>query len=473
MEIRTNIFVDGAWRPSAGTVVDVLSPADEQKVGETVDAGTADVDAAVSAARTAFDGWRALPAASRAKHLLSLRDELLTDLEQISEVVTRESGTPISISRSMQRNATDRLRYYAEHAGRVSRVEERLGKAARARIVQEPVGVAALLTPWNGAYASALTKIAPALLAGCTVVLKPPLETPLASMFIADAAQRSGLPAGVLNIVTGGRSAGELLVEHPDVQKIAMTGSVAGGQAIMRSASDRLKRLTLELGGKSACVVLPGADLAAAADQVVKGSMFNTGQACVAWTRLLIQQDDYERFVELLGAAIDRIRPLNPMDPSSTFGPITTPAQLERIEGFVTRALTEGARIVTGGSRVEAFDRGSWYQPTLLRDVHNHMEIARNEVFGPVTVAIPYTTVDDAVAQANDSDYGLSGAVLGDQDQAEKVAQRLESGTVSINCFTLEDHAPFGGRKLSGLGREWGPEGIDAYLESKVYALPF
>lgn len=472
MEIRTDVFIDGAWRSSSGTVLDVVSPASGEKVGETVDASAADVDAAVDAARRAFQPWRALPVAVRARHLLQLRAELEKHLEDIAQVATAEGGMPITASRAMQQNAVDRLRYYAEQTGRVSRVEERLGKRSRVRVVQEPVGVAALLTPWNGPFASALTKLAPALLAGCTVVLKPPVETPLSSAFLGDAAERSGLPAGVLNIVSGGRTAGERLVGHPGVDKISMTGSVGGGQAIMRAGADRLKRLTLELGGKSACIVLPGTDLDAVVPTVVAGSMIYSGQACVAWTRLLVNRADQDRFVALLDTALGAVTPLDPTDPASTFGPITTGAQLERIEGFVERAVDEGAKIVRGGSRPEGMDKGWWYAPTLLRDVDNDREIARNEVFGPVTVVIPYDTVDEAVAIANDSDYGLSGAVLGDQEEAERVATRLDSGTVSVNCFALEDHAPFGGRKLSGIGREWGPEGIDAYLETKTYALP-
>lgn len=473
---RSNNFIGGEWVPgSAGTTIDVLSPATESVVGRISGTTAADADLAIAAARRAFDTgpWSRYSAHERAECLRELRRQLLPLIDEIASTITAETGTPISLSRAMNRNAIERFSMYAGFVDHLTKTDVRAGAGANVAVTREPVGVAALITPWNGPFASAITKIAPALLAGCTVVLKPPTATPLASFMLADAAERAGIPAGVINIVPGEKDVGVRLVESPDVDQISLTGSLATGRAVLASAASDLKRVTLELGGKSAGIVLPDAPMDLILSCTKTAGFYNSGLACVAWSRILIQREQYDEVVAEMARNLGTIVPKDPSDATSSFGPITTPQQLALVEKYVQGALAEGATVATGGARVEGFQKGWWYQPTLLRDITNDMVIAQEEVFGPVQVAIPYDDVDDAIAIANDSKLGLSGGVISaDVDRAREVAARLRTGTVGINSFALADIAPFGGRKQSGLGREWGPEGLDAFLEYKSVSSP-
>ncbi len=473
---RDRLFIGGEWiAPTGSGRLSIVYPATEEAVGEVPRTEPADADAAVAAARAAFDGgpWPQLSAAERAGYLLELRAALERRIEAIALTITLETGSPLSYSQRMQRASLDLLDYYAAAAARVDEVREQAGRGARVRILREPAGVAALILPWNGPFGAMLTKLAPALLAGCTVVVKPAPETALDAYQVAEAAAEVGLPGGVVNIVHGGAEVGGRLAAHPGVDKVSVTGSVRTGQAVLAAAAEGIKRVTLELGGKSPLIVLPSAPLDAACSGAVRAGLMNAGQVCIAWSRVFAPADRYE---EVAGAIAERAaarRLLDPMDPRSQMGPLSTRAQLEKVERYVAIAREEGARVLTGGRRPPDRERGWWYEPTVLADVENGMTVAREEVFGPVIAVIPYDDVEDAVAMANDSEFGLSGGVWGgDEDEAFAVARRLRTGTVSVNTFAIEDTSPFGGYKRSGIGREWGIEGLDAYLELKTVALP-
>jgi betaine-aldehyde dehydrogenase len=383
-------------------------------------------------------------------------------------------GCPISFSRLGQVMASYMvLDYFTDLARRFPFEEVRQGMQGPALVRREGVGVCAAIVPWNVPLFVTMLKLAPALAAGATVVLKPAPETPLDAVLLADALIEAGLPKGVVNIVPAGRAVGEYLVTHRDVDKVSFTGSTTAGRRIAALCGERLRRVTLELGGKSAAIILDDADLGTVVPGLLPAAMMNSGQACVAQTRILASRRRYDDVVTALVEAVKGMPVGDPMDPTTMCGPLVAARQRERVEGYIAIGKQEGARIAVGGGRPAGLTRGWYVEPTVFVDVDNAMRIAQEEIFGPVVVVIPYDDPEDAVRIANDSNYGLSGSVwTGDVEHGIDIARRVRTGTYTVNGFAMEFSAPFGGFKSSGLGRELGPEGLNAYLEPKTINLP-
>jgi aldehyde dehydrogenase (NAD+) len=473
MIVKDTLFIGGTSVPPAGTqMIEVISPATEQQVGSAPDGTPADIDRAVDAAREAFDRgpWPRMAPDERADVMAALSAGLQARFEEIARTITLENGSPISWSGVGQVLASTMvLDYYTGLAREYAFEEERPGMFGPALVRREPLGVVGAIVPWNVPLFAAMLKLGPALAAGCTVVLKPAPETPLDAYLLAECLVEAGLPPGVVNIVAAGREVGEHLVTHPSVDKIAFTGSTAAGRRIGALCGDLLRPVTLELGGKSAAIVLDDADLEATVSGLVPAGLMNNGQACLAQTRLLVQRDRYRDLVDGMVEAVAAVRVGDPMDPATGIGPLISQRQRTRVEDYIAKGQQEGAKIALGGGRPADLDRGWFVEPTVFVDVDNSMTIAREEIFGPVLAVIPYDTVTDAIAIANDSDYGLAGSVWStDSDRATEVARQIRTGIVSVNGFTLDFNCPFGGFKSSGLGRELGPEGLAAYLEPKT-----
>lgn len=479
MTERPRLFIGGRWRhPADGTVIQVHNPATGQVVGTAGLGGPGDMDAAVTAARTSFDSgvWANADPAERSQVLHRAAELLDARAPELAVSITSELGCPLWFSqRAHVPNPIRHTRYYADLAKTFDYDEQRSDGTNVSLVTQEPVGVVAAITPWNGPLSTPSIKIAPALAAGCSVVLKPPPETPLTVYAFADALSQAGLPDGVLSIVPGDRDAGQHLVDHPEVDKIAFTGSSEAGRKIMASAATRIARVTLELGGKSAAIMLEDADIDAVVPALLPLALLVNGQACIAQTRVLVPRTREAEWVEALAAAL-RAQPLgDPMDPATMIGPMVSQRQRERVLGYIRVGADEGAQVVTGGqapAMPPELASGWFVTPTLLAGVHNGMRVAQEEIFGPVLTVIAYDDVDDAVAIANDSIYGLSGSVWGpDTDLALSIARRVRTGMVSINGKPQAFGSPFGGYKQSGVGREMGPEGFRAFLETKSIAV--
>ncbi len=477
MQTDDKLFIGGEWiAASTSATIDVISPHTEEVIARVAEAREADVDRAVAAARAAFDDgpWPHLPAAERADAMARLLAALQERSAEMATTITAEMGSPISFSHMGQVMASNMvLDYFGRLAREYPFEEVRDGMLGPALVRREPVGVAAAIVPWNVPQFTAMLKLGPALAAGATVVLKPAPETPRDAVLLADAIIAARLPKGVVNIVPAGREVGEHLVRHAGVDKVSFTGSTAAGRRIAAICGEQLKRVTLELGGKSAAIVLDDADL----DQTVAGllpaAMMNNGQACVAQTRVLVSRRRYREVADALATAVGQIAVGDPMDPATIVGPLVAARQRERVEDYIRIGREEGARIAVGGGRPAGLGRGWYVDPTVFVDANNAMRIAREEIFGPVMAVIPYDDEADAVRIANDSDYGLSGTVwTGDVDRGLSVARRVRTGTYTVNNFMMEFSAPFGGFKCSGLGRELGPEGLSAYLEPKTINLP-
>ncbi|WEV24641.1 aldehyde dehydrogenase family protein [Streptomyces sp. 71268] len=472
MKSHDEMYIDGAWRPATGTdSIEVVNPADEQVIA-TVPAGTAlDVDTAVRAARAALPGWAAVPPAERGTYLAALRDGLAARRDEIAETVVAELGSPVGFAQAVHAGLPIAVAdSYAELA-KTYAFEERIGNST---VFHEPVGVVGAITPWNYPLHQIVAKVAPALAAGCTVVVKPAENTPLVAQLFAEVVAGAELPAGVFNLVTGlGPVAGQALAEHPGVGLVSFTGSTAVGRRIGASAGAAVKRVALELGGKSANIVLPGADLTRAVKVGVANVMANAGQTCSAWTRLLVHADQYAEAVELAAAAAAKYVPGDPRDAETRLGPVVSAAQRDRVRGYIDRGVAEGARLVAGGPTApEGLERGYYLRPTVFADVTPEMTIAQEEIFGPVLSILRYADVDEAVRIANDSAYGLAGAVwAADEAEAVAVARRLETGQVDINGGRFNPLAPFGGYKNSGVGRELGVHGLTEYLQTKSLQL--
>ncbi|MCW2785376.1 MAG: Aldehyde dehydrogenase [Marmoricola sp.] len=477
---RERLFIGGEWVGSqGGELIEVLNPANQQTVGHAVLGSAADLDRAVSAARTSFDDgrWRDLSGKERADVMRAAADILESRAPEIAVLLTAELGCPLWFSeRAHVPNPIRHTRYYADLAENYELDEVRTdANGGRSLVAREPVGVVGAITPWNGPLSSPSLKITPALAAGCSVVLKPPAQTPLTAYAFADAFMEAGLPPGVLSIVPADRDAGQRLVDHPDVDKLAFTGSTTVGKMIMRSAADRIARVTLELGGKSAAIVLDDADPEHVVRTILPMALTVNGQLCIAQTRVLVPRARQVEYIDALADAMRAQKIGNPMAPETMIGPLVSAAQHRRVTDYVELARQEGARVVTGGERLTLPPElaNGWYvPPTLLADVDNSMRIAQEEIFGPVIAVIPYDTEGDAIAIANDSPYGLSGSVWSaDEDRALAVARRIRTGMVSLNGRPQAYGTPFGGYKQSGIGREMGPEGYQAYLETKSIAL--
>ncbi|WP_210586431.1 aldehyde dehydrogenase family protein [Streptomyces sp. GESEQ-35] len=458
MKAHDGMYIDGAWRPAAGQdVIEVVNPADEQVIGR-VPAGTAeDVDAAVRAARAALPGWAATPPAERAARLGALRDALAARKDEIAETVTAELGSPPKFSENVHAAVPIAVAgSYAELAATYS-FEEKVGNST---VFHEPIGVVGAITPWNYPLHQIVAKVAPALAAGCTVVLKPAEDTPLVAQLFAEASHEAGIPAGVLNLVTGlGPVAGQALAEHPGVDLVSFTGSTAVGRQIGATAGAAVKKVALELGGKSANVILPSADLARAVNVGVANVMSNSGQTCSAWTRMLVHREQYEEAVELAATAAAKY--------GDRIGPVVSAKQRTRVRGYIEKGVAEGARLVAGGAGSPR-EQGYFVAPTVFADVDPDMTIAQEEIFGPVLSIIRYEDEDDAVRIANGTVYGLAGAVwAADETEAVAFARRLETGQVDINGGRFNPLAPFGGYKQSGVGRELGTHGLAEYLQTK------
>jgi betaine-aldehyde dehydrogenase len=477
VRVYDRLFIDGDWVKSTGSeTIEVISPGTEEPIGTVPAATEADIDAAVAAARRAFDAgpWPRTSPAERADLLAGVSATIQARSEEIARTITEQNGSPISWSLMGQVfSATMVLDYYVGLAREIPFEEVRAGVMGPALVRREPVGVAGAIVPWNVPLFVAMLKLAPALVAGCTVVLKPAPETPLDANVLAEIFAEAGLPPGVVNVVPAGREVGEHLVTHPDVDKIGFTGSTAAGKRIAALCGERLKRVTLELGGKSAAIVLPDADIGEVAAGLLPASLMNNGEACVAQTRILAPRDQYQQLVDQLCERVGAMAVGDPLDPVTEIGPLVTSRQRDRVEGYIATGQEEGAKIALGGGRPSGLSKGWYVEPTVFVDVDNGMRIAQEEIFGPVLAVIPYGEVDEAVTIANDSNYGLSGTVwTADVERGLDIARRVRTGTYTVNGFMLEFGAPFGGYKDSGIGRELGPEGLAGYLEYKSVSLP-
>ena len=472
--VREHLFIGGGWRPSTSPdTITVISPVTEHPVGRAPDTAPADVDAAVAAARHALTAapWATWDAQTRAAAIDRLADALERRADETARLVTAENGMPISVSGAVEGpGPAQTLRYFAQLARTTAQEERRPAASGAGTTVvrREPVGVVAVIVPWNFPQSLTMFKVAPALAAGCAVVVKPAPETVLDAFQLAEAAQEAGLPDGVLNIVTGGRQTGARLVGHPGVDKVAFTGSTEAGRAIGEACGRLLRPVTLELGGKSAAIVVDDADLAQAVRGLAWACLLNSGQTCYTSSRILAPRSRYAEVVDAVADLAGSLRVGDPADPATRMGPLVSARQRDRVESYIAAGRAEGARVVTGGGRPAGFERGWFVEPTVFADLDNSATVAREEIFGPVLAVIPYDDLDQALAIANDSPYGLAGTVwTSDEDKGLRIARRMHTGTVGVNFYNIDLGAPFGGVKASGLGRELGPEGLAAYVEHK------
>ena len=478
-EHSTELYLGGRWVTAESTArIDVISPLTERVIGSVPAPTEREADAAVAAARACFDAgeWRRTPVKDRIDVLLRLADRYQAAVEIMGQTLTAEMGAPIRWTTGSQaRGSVAIIRAMAGQARRFPWEEDRLGGAGQVAgtVLREPAGVVVAIPPWNVAQTTTLSKLVPALLAGCSVVVKPSPETPLDALLLARLIDGIGLPEGAVSILAAGREIGERLVANPAVDHVGFTGSTAAGRSIAAVCGAALRRCTLELGGKSAAIVCDDADL----EQVLAGlrtASFNvSGQACIAQTRILAPRRRYWEVVDALAGLAAGLRLGDPSDPATDMGPLVTKAHLNRVLSYLNLGSREGARLVTGGAR-PADQRSGWFvEPTVFADVSNDMRIAREEIFGPVLSVIPYDGDDEAVAIANDSDYGLAGSVwTADLARGEAIARQVRTGMIGVNGFRPDFSMPFGGVKASGIGREFGPEGLETYTEAKALYRP-
>lgn len=472
------LFIGGVWtQPSSAEVIEVFSPATGGKVGQVPLAVEADVNAACSAARKAFDEgpWPQMTPAERAAVLARAVALVNERADEFKHLLTLETGQPPAIVDILQfGSGVASLQFVAGAADKFAWQEVRDGIYGQTLVLREPVGVVGAVVAWNVPFFLACNKLGPALLAGCTVVLKPAPDTPLSANLLAEVFAEAGLPEGVLSVVPGGPDTGRALTSNPELDKFTFTGSSAVGKEIAKIAAEKLKPCTLELGGKSAAIILEDADIDATLPMLLFSGLMNAGQACIGQTRILAPRSRYDEIVDKVAGAAAAMQVGLPDDPATSVGPLISEKQRDRVEGYISKGVEEGARLVTGGGRPEGLDSGWFIQPTVFADVDNSMTIAQEEIFGPVLAVIPYDTEDDAIHIANDSVYGLAGSVwTTNNDKAIEIAKRIRTGTYAVNMYGNDPCAPFGGYKNSGIGRENGPEGIDAYCEAKSILLPF
>ncbi|MEU2777565.1 aldehyde dehydrogenase [Streptomyces sp. NPDC007162] len=474
MIIYDRLFLAGRWtEPSSPELLDIRSPHDQAVIGRAVQARPADIDRAVAAARRAFDEgpWPRTAPAERIAVIRRLNALREAEAERIADLVSAENGSANWFTRAGQPGLTRQANAYLE-AAREFGWEETLERAAAVRTVvrREPVGVVAAVIPWNSPFSAAMAKIVPALLAGNTVVLKVSPENSLSMGLLAGLLERAGLPDGVISVLPADRRTSEHLVSHRDVDKVAFTGSTGAGRRIAAIAGAQLKRVSLELGGKSAAILLPDADVRHAVQGLKFASLLNNGESCIAQTRVLAPRARYEEVVTALKDLVESLKVGDPADPDTFIGPMVRPDQQQRVRDYIELGIMEGARLVTGGPGIPpGLENGNYVTPTVFADVDNSMRIAQEEIFGPVLVVIAYDDEDDAVRIANDSEYGLSGGVWSaDETHALEIARRLCTGTVTVNGAPIGFDGPFGGHKASGIGREYGAVGLAQYIEYKT-----
>jgi betaine-aldehyde dehydrogenase len=470
------LYIGGEWvKPSGSHRFQVISPSTEEVIGSVPAAEPADMDLAVAAAKSAMDrgNWFGLGASARAMVLRRLAAGLDENAEELANLLTAEAGTVLQASMGAVQASSKRCRYYADLIETVDVEELRASIPQPVIVRKEPVGVVAAIVPWNAPLSLAFLKLAPALAAGCAIVLKPAPETPLATFFLAKFAEEAGLPKGILSIVPAGPAASEHLIRHRDVAHVSFTGSTAVGRKVGAICGENIKPVTLELGGKSAAIILPDADIVRLAPALAATTMMNNGQACVLQSRVLIPRARYRETIKALAAEVAKLKVGDPFDPAARVGPLISKRQREIVANYVSRAQGEGARLMLGGNHPPGLAKGWFFEPTVLSDCNPGMTIAREEVFGPVVACIAYSDEDEAVRIANDSDFGLSGTVwTADLERGLQVARRMQVGNYGVNCFGMDVAAPFGGYKASGLGRELGPEGLEAFFQTKSIHLP-
>lgn len=473
MLIRDKLFIDGQWvAPSSSETIDVHDAGNGEVMGRIPAGAEKDAEAAVRAARSALETWKDIPVEKRAEYLDKISSGLKARADEIARTIAREVGMPLKMASRIQAGLP--IANFANYAKLVKefKFEEKVGNSL---VVREPVGVVLAITPWNYPLHQIALKVAPALAAGCSVVLKPSEVAPFNAFILAEVIEAAGLPRGVFNLVTGtGPAVGEALVKHPDVDMISFTGSTRAGKRISELAAQGVKRVALELGGKSASLILDDADLAQAVKGTVNGCYLNSGQTCTALTRMLVPESLYPEAARLAGEAAKSFAVGDPLNENSRLGPLSSQAQLERVRGYIKKGIAEGAELVAGGAEPpEGVPAGGYYvRPTVFGKVKNSMTIAQEEIFGPVLSIIPYKDEEDAVRIANDTVYGLAGAVWSKDDaRAQRVARRMRAGQVDVNGGAFNMNAPFGGFKQSGHGREAGVYGLEEFLEYKALQL--
>ncbi len=466
------LLIGGKWTPAkSGKTFETINPANEEVLALVAEGGKADVDEAVKAARKAFEEsrWPRLNPHQRARMLYKIAELIEQHADELAEIETLDNGKAVTQARAIDvAGAAETFRYYAGWCSKIYGETNPSDPSMFNYTLREPVGVCGQIIPWNFPLLMACWKIAPALACGNTVILKPAEQTPLSALRLGELAQEAGLPDGVLNIITGfGPGAGSSIAEHPEIDKVAFTGSTEVGRLILQASTGNLKRVSLELGGKSPNIIFTDADLGSAVPTAMMGVFYNTGQVCAAGTRIFVQQGKYDEFVDQLTKFSAGMTVGNPLDPATKMGPVVSKEQFDRVRNYVEIGKREGAKLTTGGEA--AADRGYFIKPTIFADVNNNMRIAQEEIFGPVAAAIPFKDENDAVLQGNDTTYGLAAAVwTRDIARAHKVARALKAGTVWINTYgAIDPISPFGGYKQSGFGRELGKHSIELYTQIK------
>jgi aldehyde dehydrogenase (NAD+) len=464
-----HFYIDGSWmEPLGGTRLPVIDPSTEQQIGEIALGTEADVDRAVAAARRAFPAFSTTSVAERTALLERIADGIQARRDELADVISREMGAPITFAREAQ--AASGVNHFRQMRATLEAYEFDAMQGTTL-VAREAIGIAGMITPWNWPINQIACKVAPALAAGCTIVLKPSELAPLSPLIFTDILAEAGVPAGVFNLVNGdGPTVGQAIARHPDIDMVSFTGSTRGGTAVAAAAAATVKRVTQELGGKAPNILLPDVDFAKAVPPGVARCFGNAGQSCSAATRMLVPADRQAEVVASAKTAAATWRVGAPADPTTTMGPLVSKVQFEKVQRLIETGIAEGATLVCGGpGRPEGLERGCYVRPTIFADVKNGMAIAQEEIFGPVLVIIPYRTIDEAVAIANDTPYGLSAYVQGaDKSRALAVARRIRAGNVHVNYPPLDRSAPFGGYKRSGNGREWGRFGLEEYLEIKA-----
>ena len=472
MITRDKLFIDGAWVASSGTkTIDVINSTTEEVMGSIPEGTKEDVDKAVAAAKAAFPAWSKTSVEERGKYLQRITEGLQARMGEIADVISKEVGMPLNMSNMIQAGLPLMTFGGMQNLLSTFEFEETIGNSL---IVKEPVGVVGAITPWNYPLHQIALKVAPALAAGNTVVLKPSEVAPLNAFILADVINDVGLPNGVFNLVTGvGPVVGERIAEHPDVDMISFTGSTRAGKRVSEVAAQTVKRVALELGGKSPNIILEDADLSKAVPAGVGGAFLNSGQTCTALTRMIVPRSKLAEVEELATKAAEAYTPGDPFEATTRLGPLVSKAQQDRVRGYIQKGIEEGAKLLTGGAeQPEGLDKGYFVRPTVFSDVRNDMTIAQEEIFGPVLSIIPVDSEEEAIQVANDTIYGLAGGVwAGDKEKAKEVARQIRTGQVEVNGGGFNPLAPFGGFKQSGHGRELGTFGLEEFLEIKSMQL--